>query len=99
MPFAPFPVSTDDLVSYSTDAHGTEVNTKQLFEASEHFNCSLLLSKSVLRITSKALASGTDCSGKLEQTYQAPAAAPAIEQNLIPSKDENYVPFGNFILM
>ena len=33
---------------------------------------------------------------KLEQTYQAPAAAPAIQQNLVPNKDENYVPFGNF---
>ena len=36
---------------------------------------------------------------KLEQTYQAPAAVPITEredQNLIPSKDDNYVPFGNF---
>ena len=33
---------------------------------------------------------------KLEQTYQAPAADPAIQQNLVPNKDENYVPFGNF---
>jgi hypothetical protein len=39
---------------------------------------------------------------KLEQTYQAPAAAPAIsvtvreQQNLIPIKDGNFVPFGNF---
>jgi len=39
---------------------------------------------------------------KLEQTYQAPAAAPAVsvtvreDQNLIPTKDSSYVPFGNF---
>ena len=33
---------------------------------------------------------------RLEKTYDAPAAMPAIEQNLIPQKDENYVPFGNF---
>jgi hypothetical protein len=32
----------------------------------------------------------------LEQTYEAPAAMPAVEQNLIPIKDENFVPFGNF---
>ena len=36
---------------------------------------------------------------KLEQTYQSPAAIPVPvreEQNLIPDKDANYVPFGNF---
>jgi len=33
---------------------------------------------------------------KLEHTYQAPSAIPAIEQNLIPSKDDTFVPFGNF---
>ena len=33
---------------------------------------------------------------KLEQNYQAPAAMPAIEQNLIPQKDETFVKFGPF---
>ena len=33
---------------------------------------------------------------KLEQTYQAPPAMPAIEQNLIPQKDDTFVKFGNF---
>ena len=33
---------------------------------------------------------------KLEQTYQAPTAMPAVEQNLIPAKDDNFVSFGNF---
>jgi hypothetical protein len=33
---------------------------------------------------------------KLEQDYQAPAALPASEQNLIPNKDPNFVPFGNY---
>ena len=33
---------------------------------------------------------------KLEQTYQAPTAIPAVEQNLIPAKDDNFVSFGNF---
>jgi len=32
---------------------------------------------------------------KLEKTFNAPAA-PVIEQNLVPDKDPNYVPFGNF---
>ena len=33
---------------------------------------------------------------KLEQTYQAPPAMPAFEQNLIPQKDDSFVKFGNF---
>ena len=33
---------------------------------------------------------------KLEQNYQAPPAMPAIEQNLIPAKDDTFVSFGNF---
>ena len=34
---------------------------------------------------------------KLEQTYQAPPALPAVEQNLIPQKDDSFVKFGNFV--
>ena len=33
---------------------------------------------------------------EIERNYQAPAAMPAVQQNLIPQKDENFVPFGNF---
>ena len=33
---------------------------------------------------------------KLEHTYTQPAAMPAVEQNLIPVKDDNFVKFGNF---
>jgi hypothetical protein len=33
---------------------------------------------------------------KLEQTFKAPSAIPAIEQNLIPEKDDTFVKFGNF---
>ena len=33
---------------------------------------------------------------KLEQTYQSPSAIPAVEQNLIPEKDDTFVKFGNF---
>ena len=33
---------------------------------------------------------------ELEVTYNAPAAMPAIQQNLIPQKDDTFVKFGNF---
>ena len=49
MPFAPVPVTTEDLVTYLTDKVGTEVSTKNLFEASEHFNCSLATVKKRLK--------------------------------------------------
>ena len=33
---------------------------------------------------------------EIERSYQAPAALPALEQNLIPDKDDTFVKFGNF---
>ena len=33
---------------------------------------------------------------EIERTYEAPAAMPAIEQNLIPEKDDTFVKFGNY---
>jgi len=33
---------------------------------------------------------------QIERTFQAPAALPAVEQNLIPDKDDTFVKFGNF---
>ena len=89
MPFAPVPVSTEDLVSYLTDNCGTEVNTKQLFEASEHFNCSLATVKKRLKDYKQGIGKwNLTVQERLEKTYEAPAAAPAIQQNLVPSKDD-----------
>ena len=33
---------------------------------------------------------------EIERTFQSPAAIPAVEQNLIPDKDDTFVKFGNF---
>ena len=97
MPFEPVPVTTEDLVTYLSDKVGTEVNTKALFEASEHFNCSLATVKKRLKKYKQGIGKwNLTIQEKLEQTYQAPAAIPAIQQNLVPDKDANYVPFGNF---
>ena len=38
-------------------------------------------------MSTKLTASEPDCERKLEQSYEAPAA-PAIEQNIIPQKDD-----------
>jgi len=97
MPFEPVPVTTEDLVTYLTDKVGTEVNTKQLFEASEHYNCSLATVKKRLKNYKQGIGKwNLTVQEKLEQTFNAPAAIPAIEQNLVPQKDDNFVPFGNF---
>ena len=97
MPFEPVPVTTEDLVTYLTDKVGAEVNTKALFEASEHFNCSLATVKKRLKSYKQGIGKwNLTVQEKLEQTFNAPAAMPAVVQNLIPSKDDGYVPFGNF---
>jgi hypothetical protein len=33
---------------------------------------------------------------EIERTYESPAAMPAVEQNLIPQKDDTFVKFGNY---
>ena len=33
---------------------------------------------------------------EIERTYEAPAAMPAVEQNLIPVKDDTFIKFGNY---
>ena len=97
MPFEPVPVTTEDLVTYLTDKVGTEVNTKALFEASEHFNCSLATIKKRLKSYKQGIGKwNLTVQEKLEQTFNAPAALPAVVQNLIPNKDDGFVPFGNF---
>ena len=97
MPFTPVPVTTEDLVTYLTDKVGTEVNTKQLTEASQHFNCSYATVKKRLKKYKQGIGKwDLTVQEKLEQTFQAPSAIPAVEQNLVPDKDGNFVPFGNF---
>jgi hypothetical protein len=97
MPFAPIPVTTEDFVTYLTENFGTEVNTKNLFQASEHFNCSLATVKKRLKQYKQGIGKwDLTIQEKLEITYNAPSASPAIVENLIPDKDPNFVPFGNF---
>ena len=41
MPFAPAPVTTDELVEYLTEVFGPEVNTTNLLAAADFFDVSL----------------------------------------------------------
>jgi hypothetical protein len=101
MPFAPVPVTTDDLISYLTEKHGETVGVPELLGASDHFGCSLATIKKRLKDNKSGIGKWnlevtTETVEELEVTYNGPAAMPAVEQNLIPRKDDSFVQFGNF---
>ena len=95
--FTPIPMSTDDLITFLTAKHGEQVGVPELLGAADHFNCSLATVKKRLKDHKSGIGKwNLTVTERLEQTLAAPAAMPAVEQNLIPTKDPNYVPFGNF---
>ena len=97
MPFAPVPVTTDDLVQYLSAAHGETVGTQELLGAADHFNCSYATVKKRLKGHKAGIGKwNLTVAEKLEQTLAAPSVLPAHEVNLVPAIDSNYVPFGNF---
>ena len=92
MAFAPHPVTTDDIINYLTAEHGETVGTYQLLNAAEHFNCSFATVKKRLKDYKAGI-------GKWHLTVQEvrEQLETVVKQteSLIPSKDANYVPFGN----
>ena len=97
MPFEPAPVTTEDFVEFLTDKFGPEVNAPQVREAAAHFNVGY--QTAIKRIRQYHVKRGQwnlSIAEKLERVYEGLPAVPAVEQNLIPEKDPNYVPFGNF---
>tara|TARA_A100001234_G_scaffold67187_1_gene58910 strand:+ start:11560 stop:12636 length:1077 start_codon:yes stop_codon:yes gene_type:complete len=95
--FAPHPVTTQDIVSFLSK-HGEQVGTPELLSAAEHFDCSFATVKKRLKDHKAGIGKwNLTIAEKLEKTYQATAATPAVDKvSLVPSKDENYIPFGNF---
>ena len=97
MTFASLPFTTEEVINYLTEQYGPEVNFTNLQSASEHFECSVhTLRKRLNSYKSGRGKWNLTVQERLEQTLAAPAAMPAVEQNLVPSKDPNYVPFGNY---
>ena len=95
MPFAPNPVTTEQLVDYLTDKVGTEVGC-HIREAAMQLNVSY--ATACKRLKSYKLGTGkwNLTAQEIERAYDAPSATPAIEVSYIPNKDGSYVPFGNF---
>ena len=90
-------LTTTQLTSYLSDTYGNDINAEHVRSACAHFG--VTYPTAVKRLRDFYVKRGTwnlTVAERLEQQYEAPAAAPAIEQNLVPNKDDNYVPFGNF---
>lgn len=95
-------LTTTQLTSFLSENYGSDINSQHVTSACDHFG--VTYATATKRLRDFYVKRGTwnlTVQERLEQQYQAPAAAPAvvesIEQNLIPAKDENFVPFGNFI--
>ena len=91
----PIAMTTDDARDYLAKKYGDDVNTQHLLDAADHFKCSYSTVKKRL----KAYKTGI---GKWNLTVQEVReqleknATPVIKESLVPSKDANYVPFGNY---
>ena len=94
-------LTTAQLASFLSENYGSDINSQHVTSACDHFG--VTYATATKRLRDFYVKRGTwnlTVQERLEQQYQAPAAAPvvveSIEQNLIPMKDENFVPFGNF---
>ena len=90
-------LTTTQLTSYLTENFGSDINADHVRSACDHFG--VTYPTAVKRIRDYNVGRGKwnlTVQEKLEQTFEAPAAMPAVQQNLIPEKDDTFVPFGNF---
>ena len=94
-------LTTAQLTSYLSETYGNDINANHVRSACDHFG--VTYPTAVKRLRDFYVKRGTwnlTVAERLEQTYEAPAATPsvmeAVEQNLVPDKDDTYVPFGNF---
>ena len=92
--------TNDDLINFLSQ-DGEVVTSDQVKGAAEHFGVKV---QSVTKRINKLpqftkVTRGTwnlSVAEKLERVYEGLPALPAVEENFVPDKDPNYVPFGNF---
>ena len=96
-------VTTEQLTSYLSKNFGNDINAAMVQDACGVFE--ITYATATKRLRDFYIKRGTwnlTVQERLENSYESPAAAPAIaiteleEQNLIPIKNDSYVPFGNF---
>tara|TARA_A100001234_G_scaffold121936_1_gene106937 strand:- start:619 stop:1698 length:1080 start_codon:yes stop_codon:yes gene_type:complete len=96
MPFAPNPVTTEDLVQYLNEHVGTEVGCKNIREAAKQLNVSYATACKRLKSYKSGTGKWNLTAQEIERAYDAPSAQPAVEISYIPDTDDSYVQFGNF---
>ena len=79
----------------------SEIDSSDVKAAASHFNVQVQsLTKRLNKLPNFQKVSrgrwNLTIAEKLERVYEGLPAVPAVEQNLVPQKDPNYVPFGNF---
>ena len=94
-------VNDEQLIASIQELYGSDITTGDLrgFCASRGLNYQTVTRRLEQFKTSRGrwnLEVTPTVVGKMEQAYQAPAALPSVEQNLIPDKDDTFVKFGNF---
>jgi hypothetical protein len=93
-------LTTTQLTSYLSENFGNDINADHVRAACSEFG--VTYPTAVKRLRDFYVKRGTwnlTVQERLEQQYEAPAAVPVTvreEQNLVPDKDSNFVPFGNF---
>ena len=95
-------LTTSQIISYLSENFGSDINADHVRSACNYFG--VTYPTAVKRIRDYNVGRGKwnlTVQEKLEHTYQAPAAAPirvTAQENrdLIPEKDDTFVPFGNF---
>ena len=91
--------TNEDLNSFFTGK--SEIDSTDVKAAADHFNVQVQsLTKRLNKLPNFQKVSrgrwNLTIAEKLERVYEGLPAVPAVEQNLVPQKDPNYVPFGNF---
>ena len=101
MPRTQFPMTDNQLIEDLKNQYGPEITSGDIkgYCAMNGYNYQTITNKLTdykvgrgkwnLEVTKETVQ-------ELEVSYSAPAAMPAIEQNLIPQKDDTFVQFGNF---
>ena len=95
---APSPLTTAQLSEYLVNKFGTKVNANHLKIAARHFGLQYeTISKRLKEFKVKRGVWQLTVAERLEKTFKAQSAQPAVTtRNLVPQKEPNFIPFGNF---
>ena len=91
--------TNEDLSNYFSGK--TEIDSSDVKAAASHFNVQVQsLTKRLNKLPNVQKVSkgrwNLTIAEKLERVYEGLPAVPAVEQDLVPQKDPNFIPFGNF---